>query len=265
MNLTLCSLASGSSGNCYLIKSNTTAILVDAGISAKKTCERLAACGIEITDIAGILLTHEHSDHTQGIPVLIKKENINLFVNRKTFEASGLSVETSRLRCFVTGEAFSVGDINVQTFHNSHDAADPTGFKFECEGSTIVIVTDTGYVTDEAMAHMKDSNILVLESNHDENVLKMGRYPWFLKQRILGEKGHLSNDAAAEALLNIIRGAEEIKLKTVLLAHLSAENNFPEMALTTVNNILEAECPMESSKIKVAVLPRMEQSPLYTI
>jgi len=265
MNLGICSLASGSNGNCYLIKSNTTALLVDAGISAKQTLLRLEKCGKSISDISGILLTHEHSDHTQGIPKLLKNENIKLYANRRTTTMLGFGVEEEKKVYFETGDSFSIGDIQITSFHNSHDAADPTGFRFEKEGSTITLVTDTGFVTEEAIANMIDANLLVLESNHDENILKVGKYPWFLKQRILGERGHLSNDAAAAALLRVIMAQEETKLKTVLLAHLSAENNFPQMALTTVQNILNEVCPSRAQDIKVEVLPRGEQSPQYFI
>lgn len=265
MNLGICSLASGSNGNCYLIKSNTTAILVDAGISAKQTGLRLENCQRSIADLSAILLTHEHSDHTTGVPALMKNDGIKLFVNRRTYTMLGFEVEKEKISFFETGDDFQIGDINVTSFRNSHDAADPTGFKFEKDGSTIVIVTDTGFVTEDAISQMMDANLLVLESNHDENILKVGRYPWFLKQRILGEKGHLSNDAAAAALLRVVAGAETKKLSTVLLAHLSAENNFPEMALTTVKNILEAACPDTLKDIKIEVLPRGAQSPQYFI
>jgi len=265
MNLGICSLASGSNGNCYLVKSNTTAILVDAGISAKKTALGLENCQRKLEDISGILLTHEHSDHTLGIPTLLKYDNIKLYVNRRTFTLLGVDSFKEKAVFFETGDSFSIGDINISSFRNSHDAADPTGFRFEKDGSVITLVTDTGFVTEEAIKNMEDANLLVLESNHDENILKVGKYPWFLKQRILGEKGHLSNDAAAAALLRILIGKEEIKLKTVLLAHLSAENNFPEMALTTVSNILDAACPDVAKDIKVEVLPRGAQSPQYFI
>ena len=265
MNLALSALSSGSNGNCYLVKSNTTALLVDAGISARQTGLRLANCDVKIEDISAILLTHEHSDHTVGIPALIKNENIKLYTNRRTKTMLGFEVPEEKIVLFETGDSFQIGDIEVTAFHNSHDAADPVGFRFSQGGSVITIVTDTGYVTDQAIENMLDANLLVLESNHDENILKVGRYPWFLKQRILGEKGHLSNDAAAAALLRILTSGNELKLKTVLLAHLSAENNFPEMALQTVKNILEAALPELSAQIKVEVLLRGEQSPLHEV
>lgn len=265
MNLALSALASGSNGNCYLVKSNTTALLVDAGISARQVGLRLEKVGECVSNISAILLTHEHSDHTAGILPLLKNDGIKLYANRGTYTLLNFELSDEKLVLFETGSTFEIGDIKVTAFHNSHDAADPVGFRFESAGSVITIVTDTGYVTDEAMSNMLDANLLVLESNHDEEILKVGRYPWFLKQRILGERGHLSNDAAAAALLRVLTSGNELRLKTVLLAHLSAENNFPQMALTTVNNILEAALPETFQSIKVEVLQRGVQSPLHTI
>lgn len=274
MDLALCSLASGSSGNCYLVKSNTTAILVDVGISAKQICERLWACGLEVDDIDGILLTHEHTDHTKGLKVLLKSNDVKLYVNRKTYEGTDCELPEEKISFIQTGDKFEIGDILVTSFHNSHDANDPTGFSLESKGRVVTIVTDTGFVTDEAYSCMQRSDILVLESNHDVNVLKMGRYPWFLKKRILGDKGHLSNDAAAEILLKLFREgfwcaakgtSGDFKCRQVLLAHLSAENNFPEMALATATNILEAEGINVGKDLKISTLSRTDQSPMYSV
>lgn len=263
MDLAICSLASGSSGNCYLIKSNRAAILVDAGISAKQIGLRLSALGMATEDICAVLITHEHSDHTKGISALSKIEGVNFYLNEKTLAGAGALDLGESLRLFTTGESFEIEDINISSFHLSHDAADPSGFSFESGGKRISIVTDTGVVTEEIYENVKDSDILVLESNHDENILKMGRYPWFLKQRILSELGHLSNEAAADLLQKICRGSA--KPRQILLAHLSAENNFPEMALATVNNILEAEGFPVGKDIKLSVLSRTEASPLYLV
>lgn len=264
MDLAICSLASGSSGNCYLIKSNRAAILVDAGISARQISQKLSALGMQTEEILAVLITHEHSDHIKGISALSRSEGVSFYLNEKTLAASGIELPRERLRCFAAGESFEVEDIKISSFHLSHDAADPSGFSFESGGKRISIVTDTGVVTDEIYENVRDSDLLVLESNHDENILKMGRYPWFLKKRILSDKGHLSNEAAAELLKRILLGSES-KQRQILLAHLSAENNFPEMALATVNNILEAEGLPVGQNVRISVLSRSEASPLYRV
>lgn len=263
MNLAICSLASGSSGNCYLIKSNKAAILADAGISGRQISLRLGALGLCPDSINAAVITHEHSDHIKGLSVLSKSEGVKIFLSEGTKAAIGELHPGENVSTFSTGESFEVEDIRVNTFHLSHDAADPTGYSFESGGKKISIVTDTGIVTEEIFNAVKDSDILVLESNHDVSMLRIGPYPWFLKQRILSDKGHLSNDAAAEVLMRI--AAEEkgaIKQRQILLAHLSKENNFPEMALATVNNILEAEGLVPGKEFAVSALSREEAGPL---
>jgi len=265
MNLAISSLASGSSGNCYLITSENTSILVDAGISGKQILLRLANVGKASVD--ALLVTHEHSDHVAGLPIMLK-QGVKLYINQKTLTAVQKEKEICAHYVFNTGETFTIGDINVSSFSLSHDAADPSGFSFEKNGKCITIITDTGYVTDDCYSYMNKSDILVLESNHDESMLRVGRYPWFLKQRILGNKGHLSNDAAAEALVKILKLSEmqnKEKDRIVLLAHLSKENNFPEMALATMENILERDGFCIGPKLKVETLSREEQSKMYII
>ncbi len=260
MSIRICSLASGSSGNCYMVRTEDTVLLVDAGISGKQIRLRLEDLGVDIEDVAGVLITHEHSDHIQGLSALIK-------VNRRIFGSCGTlsNCKISSEECFnyiTPGDSFTIGDITVNSFNTSHDAAEPTGYSFTSNGKCISIVTDTGIVTDEVKKHMALADILVLESNHDENVLKMGPYPWFLKQRILGDKGHLSNECAANALSEIILSENSERQRLVLLAHLSKENNFPEMARATMENILlERGCKPKACRI--IVLSRNEVSEIY--
>ena len=263
MNLAICSLASGSSGNCYLIKSNKAAILADAGISGRQISLRLGALGLGIENINAVVVTHEHSDHTKGLSVLAKSEGVKFFLSEGTEREIAELKAAERIRTFSPGECFEIEDIRVDTFHLSHDAVNPVGYSFESGGKKISVVTDTGVVTEEIFGKVKDSDILVLESNHDVNMLKIGPYPWFLKQRILSDHGHLSNDSAAEVLMRI--AAEEkgaIKQRQILLAHLSRENNFPEMALATVNNILEAEGLIPGKEFLVSTLSREEAGPV---
>lgn len=264
MNLAICSLASGSSGNCYLIKSNNAAILVDAGISARQIVLRLEKLGLSLSDIDAVFITHEHSDHTKGIKPLSKSENIRFCSSEGSFRNLGIEVDESRFEFIKSGDSLMVGDILVRCFSLSHDAAEPTGYSFSSGNALISIVTDTGTVTDEIYSSVNASDILVLESNHDVNILKMGRYPWFLKQRILSDQGHLSNEAAAELLCRIGKECPQ-KKRLILLAHLSKENNFPEMAMATSVNILEAIGMAVGKEFRLAVLSRDEASPLYTV
>jgi phosphoribosyl 1,2-cyclic phosphodiesterase len=241
-------------------------LLVDAGISCRQVEQRLDyAFGRSLDDIDAVLITHEHSDHIKGLARLLKLKR-RLAANRETLDGIidclGLEGEPENPMIFNNGDTFEIGDIKIDTFSTSHDAANPTGFAFENSGKRICIVTDTGCITDEIYDQMKRSDILVLESNHDENVLRMGPYPWFLKQRILSDRGHLSNETASAALADIIAGEDSQKQRIVLLAHLSKENNFPEMALATMENILrENGCKANSCIIRV--LSRNEVSEIY--
>lgn len=240
MILSFCSFSSGSSGNCYLVKSEKTALLIDAGISGKKIWEGLARTGTPEEMLAAVLVTHEHSDHTKSIGTLAKKQKeLCIYANEGTWGNVSAPVE-DRQRCyFATGDRFQIGDIEIKTFGISHDAADPVGYSFYAGGRQISIVTDTGYVREDTMEEIIESDLLILEANHDVDMLRIGEYPWFLKQRVLSDEGHLSNEAAGEALVKILAESGRQKERRVLLAHLSRENNFPEMAYQTVKNTLE--------------------------
>ena len=267
MNLAICSLASGSSGNCYVVRGGDTFVLVDAGISGRQIRERLAAIGLAPARLSAVLVTHSHSDHVKGLAGLLKTTDAAVYANPATVRESCADIPAERLQAFETGASFTIGDLEVDSFPVSHDTGDPAGFSFCRGGRQLSIVTDTGIVTPPVMDQIRGADILVLESNHDENILRMGRYPWFLKQRILSEKGHLSNEAAAKALALALEeeAAEgQVRQRTVLLAHLSQENNFPEMAMATMSNILE-ERGLLSAGVKIRILPRTEQSPVYTV
>lgn len=264
MTLSFCSFSSGSSGNCYLIKSESTAILVDAGISGKKIFEGLEKVTTPKEELAGILITHEHNDHTKSIKVLAKRVNsLKVYANMKTWNVLNTDICNDQKVTFETGDSFSIGDIVIKTFKVSHDAVDPVGFTFYSGGKQISIVTDTGCMNDEIIGEIIDADILVLEANHDVNMLKVGRYPWFLKQRILGKEGHLSNEAAGEAIVRIL--SENSKERFILLAHLSNENNFPEMAYQTVKNILEEADYFIGKHVKLNTIIRDEISLVYQI
>lgn len=266
-NLAICSLSSGSSGNSYLVLTENTALLVDAGISARQIEQRLGYFGIGPQALTGVLITHEHQDHVKGLKVLLKKTDAAVYATAGTAEQLQ-EMCPGRLNIIAPGEAFEAGDITAQCFSVSHDAAQPVCYRFRCKDRQISIVTDTGILTDEVYDSMRGADILVLESNHDENILRIGHYPWFLKQRILGEQGHLSNDAAARGLCRLLTeepDSRRTRDRVVLLAHLSKENNFPELALTTVTNILEEEGIAIGKRTRIETLSRTEMSPLYMI
>jgi phosphoribosyl 1,2-cyclic phosphodiesterase len=267
MSFDFCSFSSGSSGNCYLIKSESAAILVDAGISGKRVWEGLAHTDTDPGMLRAILITHEHSDHVGGLASVMKKgRDLRVCANERTWQAIGISANAfpfAKVEHFVTGDAFTVGDISVKTFAVSHDAAEPVGYTLRCQGKQISIITDTGRVDAEMLEEIRGANLLVLESNHDEDMLKYGKYPFFLKKRVLGDKGHLSNDAAGDVILRLLMSGGE--KRRVLLAHLSRENNFPEMAVQTIKNILEEYGYHTGADVYLDAIPRDGIGPLYEI
>lgn len=266
MALQFCSLSSGSSGNSYLIGSDRTLVLVDAGISARQIQERMKTLGLNPEDLSGILITHEHSDHIKGIDTLSKKYHLPLYMNAGTREQV-LKLCKNRdqmeIRVFDNQDPFLLNDLEVHPFPVSHDAADTVGYSLKKGESKVCIATDTGTVTPEILTELTDSDLVVLEANHDVDILKMGRYPWFLKQRILGDQGHLSNEAAGHALASVIR--EDPRPRQVLLAHLSKENNFPEMAWQTVVNVLESHRIYLDERLRIDMLKRDEMSGVYVL
>lgn len=228
MSLTLCVLASGSSGNCAYVASEQTAILVDAGLSWKEIGRRLELIGTAASEVKGICLTHEHDDHMSALAVISRKTGMALYANSGTIQGvegkdgySGLAWNVFR-----TGEAFSIADIRVEPFSVPHDTFDPVGFVLSSGASRIGIVTDMGMVTELIRQRLKGCGAVVIESNHDPKLLKKSKRAWSVKQRIAGWQGHLSNEQAGELLTEIAGPA----LRYVFLAHLSSECNTPEAA-----------------------------------
>lgn len=264
MRLSFCSFSSGSSGNCYLVRANGTALLVDAGISMRKIWNGLQATKTEPEHLAGVLITHEHSDHVKSLGSLLKKKkDLPAYANEKTWKAIGDLAGFERRKSFENNEPFTIGDITVKAFQVSHDAADPVGYSFYFQGSQISIVTDTGFIGDELLEEVTEADILVIEANHDVDMLRIGRYPWFLKQRILGDRGHLSNECAGRTLARLLSRRQ--KERRILLAHLSRENNFPEMAYQTVKNILEEQNYYIGTHTKLSTIVRDEISAVYQV
>lgn len=268
LDFAICSLASGSSGNCYIVKARSTVLLIDAGISARRIQRGLARVGLAVEDVDGVLLTHEHSDHVCGLATLTKRNDVTLYANEGTYRGIGLAEGMHSHRSFRTGEQFEIGDVTVRTFGVSHDAADPVGFSILYGERCITIITDTGIVDGSLLGEIRASDILVLESNHEESLLRIGRYPAFLKRRIASDVGHLSNKAAAQALASAMHldgQSGNGKPKRVLLAHLSQSNNLPELALITMENVLEERGIETGKRIRLNALPREDVSPFYGV
>ena len=232
----VCVLGSGSGGNCTYVASRSTGILIDAGLSGRATAQRLAEIGVSLDSIAAICVTHEHSDHTSGLGVLHRDGRVKLYANSGTLSGLDERFKEKALQwnVFSTGSAFPIGDLTINPFTVPHDAYDPVGFIISQGGAQTGVVTDMGMATGLIRERLRGCNALVVESNHDEAMLKAANRPWHLKQRIIGRQGHLSNRHAAD-LLTEIAGPH---LQAVFLAHLSGECNDPELARRTVADAL---------------------------
>lgn len=262
MPLRFCSLASGSSGNCQYIETDKVRILVDAGLSGKKTQNSLLEIGVDPSTIDCILVTHEHKDHINGVGILSRRFDLPIYANENTWmnmQGEIGEVKEKNIKTFTTEKIFELGDVAIQPFKISHDASEPVGYCFFNKKVKLSIVTDTGCVSEEIKNNIKNSHLLMIESNHDTEMLKMGKYPWFLKKRILGEFGHLSNDDAGKLLTEVLSCNNE----QVLLAHLSKENNFPELAYQTVVNILTEKGINISKDIDLGLTYRDKPSKVY--
>jgi len=231
-----CVLASGSSGNAALLATEKTRILVDAGLSMKELGKRMAAIGENLEDIDAILITHEHCDHIAGLPVLARrlKKPKPFYLTRLTGPAIDWEESSPALEPFQAGASFHVGDIEVQSFSIPHDAVDPVGFCFEAQGVRIGIATDLGYIPESVKYHLRRVHVLLLEANHDLEMLKVGPYPWSVKQRVMSRVGHLSNLVMSDYLM------EELDTCTahVILGHLSEHNNHPEIVRDAASRAL---------------------------
>jgi phosphoribosyl 1,2-cyclic phosphodiesterase len=230
-------LGSGSAGNCAYVETDETRILIDAGFSLKQIRERLATIGRAPENLTGILITHEHVDHIQGLKGLSEKLRIPIYCNRPTHEAIQYQLDCRfDCRVFATGASFEIGDVLVETFAIPHDAQDPVGYLLRTNGTNIGFLTDLGHVTRLVIERIRPANVLVLEANHDVKLLQdCPRRPWSLKQRILGRHGHLSNDAAADCAQEIMSA----ELRHLYLGHLSRECNRPELARRVVDERLQ--------------------------
>lgn len=263
----MCSIASGSSGNCIYVGSDTTHLLVDVGISGKRTESGLESLGICGKDLDGILITHEHMDHISGLGVLARKYEVPLYATRGTIEAIRQMKNMGNIdeELWVEVQAdqrFTIKDLTVNPMRISHDAAQPVGYRISYGSKKTAICTDLGAYDDYTVECLKGLDAILIEANHDVNMLQVGPYPYYLKQRILGSRGHLSNENSGRLLSRILHD----HLRYISLGHLSKENNLPELAYEAVRmEITLGDNPYKAEDFHIQVAQRSEVSPVMEI
>ncbi len=263
----LASIASGSSGNCVYVGSEKTHILVDAGISNKRIEQGLNEMGIKSSELAGVVITHEHSDHVKGLGVLARRCHIPIYATQGTLDEISQMKNLGEypkelLKPVKPDVAFTVGDLTIDPFSIDHDAADPVAYRVSHDGKSVAVATDMGHFDSYVADHLKGLDAVLLEANHDIRMLETGPYPYYLKRRILGDRGHLSNETAGRLLSLILHD----NLKQVLLGHLSKENNYEALAYETVcMEINEGDTPYRADDFSIAVAGRDSLSPVVEL
>ncbi|MBR2188835.1 MAG: MBL fold metallo-hydrolase [Eubacterium sp.] len=263
----LCSIASGSSGNCIFAGSDSTGVLIDAGISGKRVEAGLNAIGRTGRDLSAVFISHEHSDHIKGLGVLARRFGLPVYATRATWEAviksPGIGEIPEELYHEVRADCpFTVGDLEVEPFSISHDAADPVAYRINCGRKSAAIATDMGMYNDYTIRHLQHLDVLFIEANHDVHMLEAGRYPYYLKRRILGSRGHLSNEDSGRLLSELLHDG----IRQIMLAHLSKENNYPALAFETVcSEITMGDNPYKAKDFAISVAHRDEIGDLISI
>ncbi|MCU4164093.1 MBL fold metallo-hydrolase [Carboxylicivirga caseinilyticus] len=224
-----CALASGSNGNCYYVGNENEAVLIDAGISRKQVLKRMKEVGLKIEKVKAVLISHEHSDHIRGLRVLSDLHKIDAYLTKTTQSKTRVHHQPFKVNVFEPGDVIEVGNIKVHSFAKKHDAVDPCSFRVELNGKSIGVMTDIGTACSNVKDHLQKCHAVFLESNYDEEMLLNGPYPAHLKSRVKSDHGHLSNDQAVK----VVDKLKDTPLKTILLSHISADNNRPEIALKT--------------------------------
>lgn len=260
-------LGSGSSGNCYLLKTENSGILIDAGIGIRQLKKSLKEYGFSLDHIDAVLITHDHADHIKAVGHLANDFNkpvyatelVHLGINRNYCTTSKLTAKHQRVVC--KGMETQIGDFTVKPYEVSHDSTDCVGYRIETMGTTFCIITDCGVVTHQVAEAISAANYLVIEANYEESMLQSGPYPAYLKGRIQSEKGHLSNHQCAEALVNHATP----ELRHVWLCHLSEENNHPELARKTVDQVLRSNGIVTGKDFELEVLKRKTPSGVYIL
>lgn len=263
----LVSIASGSSGNCIYIGTENTHLLIDAGISAKRIEKGLSELGVKGSELSGILITHEHSDHIGGLGVFSRKNEVPIYTTKETFacikEARSLGEIPEGLHREIFPDVeFSIGDMKISPFSIDHDAVNPCAFRVDSAGSSAAVVTDLGNYSQYTINHLQGLDAILLEANHDVHMLEAGPYPYYLKKRIMGNRGHLSNDSAGRLLGEVLHD----KFKKALLGHLSKENNYADLAYETVRlEITMGENAYSGTDFDIAVADRSRMSEIVYI
>lgn len=263
----LCSIASGSSGNCIYVGSDTTNILVDTGISGKKVEFGLNALDLTIKDLDGIFVTHEHSDHIKGLGVIARKCGVPIYATAGTIRAMEENGSLGKMpegifHTIKEDVSCKIGDLDVRPFHISHDAAQPVGYCVHHGNKKIGIATDMGTYDEYTVNNLTGLDALVLEANHDVNMLQVGSYPYYLKRRILGNRGHLSNETAGRLLCRLLHD----NMKDIFLGHLSKENNYEALAYETVcAEVTMGDNPYKADDFRICVAKRDEVSNVVTV
>ena len=252
-----CSIASGSSGNCIYVGSEDTHLLVDVGISGKRIEQGLNTLDLTGRDIDGILITHEHSDHIKGLGVVARKYHIPVYMTEGTADALTRvnlgKIPEGIFHEIREDEPFAIKDLTIHPFTIPHDAAQPVGYRVECNTQSVGIATDLGNYNDYIVKNLQGLDALLLEANHDIHMLQVGKYPYYLKQRILGDRGHLSNENAGRLLCRLLHD----NMKAIFLGHLSRENNYEELAYETVcSEVTLGDNPYKSRDFKIQVAKR---------
>ncbi|KPV57913.1 metallohydrolase [Paenibacillus sp. A3] len=250
MGIRFCVLGSGSTGNATVVATEEGKVLIDAGLSAKKIDQLLKERGMSASELDAIVVTHEHADHIKGLGAVARKYDLPVYANEKTWAELDRQIGeiAEENRCVMkTGEMLEFGSLQVESYGISHDAAEPVGYCFYHEEEKLSVATDLGYMSSKVKEKIQDSDVLVLESNHDIEMLRMGRYPWNIKRRILSDVGHLSNEAAGIGLVDVMTA----KTKRVYLAHLSRDHNLMDLARLTVNSMVEERLAPDDHRAKL--------------
>ncbi|MBP2078642.1 MBL fold metallo-hydrolase [Oceanobacillus polygoni] len=260
MTLRFSVLASGSTGNAFYVETDQQRFLVDAGLSGKQMDQLFSKVHVDPAALSGILVTHEHSDHIKGLGIMARKYNLPIYANEKTWKAMENSIgklTTDQKFLFGMNEVKTFDDLDIESFGVSHDAAEPMFYTFRHGGKKVALVTDLGYVSERIKKTVEDADAYIFESNHDVEMLRMGRYPWSVKRRILGDSGHVSNEDCGLALADIISN----RTKRIYLAHLSLDNNMKDLARMSVQSVLQER----GINIELHDTDPKEPTPLYEV
>ena len=262
--LNFCSLYSGSSGNSLFVETSNTKLLIDAGVSSKKIEKALTEINVDPYSLDGILITHEHTDHVQGLGTFSRKFDLPVFVNQETLDAMPKQrdkIASNNIKTFKISNKFSIGDLEIKPFSIPHDAINPCGFNIWGDNKKISIATDIGHMSNDIFKQLEESLFIMLEANYDPEVLRCSSYPFPLKSRIAGPNGHLSNEMAGKTISHLLSSG----LKNAMLGHLSKESNFPELAYQTVMDELISENSFDTATIHLNVASRDVHSEIIQI